>query len=106
MAYAHGHGAFTFRSLSVLLMATDISRALAHKRVLLIGGKGGAGKTTGSSSLAVHAAQQGRKVVLVSTDPAHSLSDICSSGVGPHIDQVQPTLHIFEKHTEHTVTGC
>ncbi|HLS17768.1 MAG TPA: ArsA family ATPase [Paenalcaligenes sp.] len=77
-------------------MATDISRALAHKRVLLIGGKGGVGKTTVSSSLAVHAAQQGRKVLLVSTDPAHSLSDIFARTIGPQEVHVSPNLYVCE----------
>lgn len=44
-------------------------------RVVICGGKGGVGKTTTSSSLAVSMAAQGHKVALISTDPAHSLGD-------------------------------
>lgn len=44
-------------------------------KVVICGGKGGVGKTTTSSSLAVAMAKAGHDVVIVSTDPAHSLGD-------------------------------
>jgi arsenite-transporting ATPase len=48
---------------------------LAGRRVILIGGKGGAGKTTVSIAAALHIAAS-RKVILFTTDPASNLSDI------------------------------
>lgn len=45
-------------------------------RVLFFGGKGGVGKTTISSAYALKRSEEGSKVLLISTDPAHSLSDI------------------------------
>ena len=39
------------------------------------GGKGGVGKTTTAAAAALAAAERGRRVLLVSTDPAHSLGD-------------------------------
>src|SRR5437016_13328129 len=40
-------------------------------------GKGGVGKTTVSTAYALHASgKPGRNVVLISTDPAHSLADV------------------------------
>lgn len=44
-------------------------------RVLLFTGKGGVGKTTSAAATATLAAARGLKTLVLSTDPAHSLSD-------------------------------
>ena len=41
----------------------------------MLGGKGGVGKTSSAASLGVRLAAQGGPTLVVSTDPAHSLSD-------------------------------
>jgi arsenite-transporting ATPase len=51
-------------------------------RFLLVGGKGGVGKTTWAAAQALAAADAGRRVLLVSTDPAHSLGDALRRPLG------------------------
>ncbi len=58
-------------------------------RLLLVGGKGGVGKTTCAAALALLLARSGRndgpppsRVVLLSTDPAHSLGDAIEADLG------------------------
>ncbi|KAL7543928.1 hypothetical protein ACHAXR_013294 [Thalassiosira sp. AJA248-18] len=80
--------------------------ALGHNgddlKFIFVGGKGGVGKTTSSSAIATLLAQHcNKRVLLVSTDPAHSLSDAfrCEFGNEPtspgmenlHVMEVDPT---------------
>ena len=58
-------------------------------RLLLVGGKGGVGKTTCAAALALLAARRGLggggpppEVLLLSTDPAHSLGDVLKAELG------------------------
>ena len=61
-------------------------------RILLFTGKGGVGKTTVAAATAARAAAQGLRTIVVSTDPAHSLSDAFDVELGDHPSPVAPGL--------------
>ena len=52
-----------------------------QRRFILVGGKGGTGKTSISTSIAVKFAREGQRTLIISTDPAHSLSDSLAQDV-------------------------
>lgn len=55
---------------------------------LFFTGKGGVGKTSLSCATAIHLAQQGRKILLVSTDPASNVSQVFSQEIGNKITTI------------------
>ena len=70
--------------------------ALLLKPVTFFGGKGGVGKTTVAAAAALAAADAGHRTLLVSTDPAHSTSDILEVRLGPEPTTVAPNLDALE----------
>jgi arsenite-transporting ATPase len=70
--------------------------ALLDRQVVFFGGKGGVGKTTCSSAFALAASQRGQRTLLVSTDPAHSTSDIFERPIGPSERELTPALSAIE----------
>jgi arsenite/tail-anchored protein-transporting ATPase len=65
-------------------------------RIILFTGKGGVGKTTAAAATALKAAQQGIKTLVISTDPAHSLSDALDIKLTPEPVEIQPNLFAQE----------
>ena len=61
-------------------------------RVILFTGKGGVGKTTVAAATALRCADAGLRTIVVSTDPAHSLSDVFDVDLGPLAVEVAPNL--------------
>ena len=65
-------------------------------RIILFTGKGGVGKTTVAASTALKAAKEGKKTLIISTDPAHSLSDALDIQLSPEPMEVAPNLFAQE----------
>jgi arsenite-transporting ATPase len=70
--------------------------SLIDQQVVFFGGKGGVGKTTCSAAFALAASRQGQRILLVSTDPAHSTADIFQAPIGPVERELQPRLTALE----------
>ncbi|MDX1588806.1 MAG: ArsA family ATPase [Oleiphilaceae bacterium] len=68
------------------------------------GGKGGVGKTTCAAAYAVGQASRGQQVLLVSTDPAHSLGDLLGQKLGMRDSTVCPGLTALEIDPEQALT--
>ncbi|AGB39565.1 ArsA family ATPase [Natronococcus occultus] len=68
---------------------------------IFYGGKGGVGKTTCAAATGTRLADAGRKTLVVSTDPAHSLSDSLETELGPKPRKLErgpePTLETDSK---------
>jgi len=70
--------------------------SLLDRQVVFFGGKGGVGKTTCSAAFALAASRRGKRVLLVSTDPAHSTSDIFERHIGGSECELLPNLSAIE----------
>jgi arsenite/tail-anchored protein-transporting ATPase len=62
-------------------------------RTILYTGKGGVGKTSVAAAAARRCAAAGLRTVVLSTDPAHSLSDSLQAELGSEPTLVAPNLH-------------
>jgi len=69
-------------------------------RILLVTGKGGVGKTTVSAATALKATDLGYRSLIVSTDPAHSLSDAFGVPLGDDPREIVPGLHAQQIDTQ------
>ena len=77
---------------------------LLSRPVVMVGGKGGVGKTTCCSALAMECARRGERVLLLSTDPTPSLADILEVPRNPgQVIRIMDNLHVLEFHQEQLV---
>jgi len=73
-----------------------VTLPLADRRIIYVGGKGGVGKTTVAASVALRFADEGKRVLVVSTDPAHSLGDVFKTEIGSRPRALAPGLRGLE----------
>ena len=89
-------------------IATSMSRYLrdhAALKYLFFGGKGGVGKTALAGATALWLASQGRRTLLASTNPVHSLSGLLAQSVFGAATPVKdaPNLWAYEIDTKETI---
>jgi arsenite-transporting ATPase len=96
-------GKATWRASAPEAPNADILPLIAgdDTRLILFGGKGGVGKTTcaAAAALGVASAGRGRRVLLLSTDPAHSLADVFGAPIADSATTIRggpPNLEVRE----------
>ncbi|MBA2440801.1 MAG: ArsA family ATPase [Rubrobacter sp.] len=72
------------------------ARGAQTSRLAFFGGKGGVGKTTLAAACATLLAARGQKTLLVSTDPAHSTSDILGEKLTGEPKRIEEDLWAVE----------
>lgn len=70
------------RLFSTRIFVTSPLQAETQTQFIFFGGKGGVGKTSSSSAVAIRLSDQGLNTLIVSTDPAHSLGDALDVNLG------------------------
>jgi arsenite/tail-anchored protein-transporting ATPase len=73
-------------------------------RTILYTGKGGVGKTSVAAATALRCAADGRRTLILSTDPAHSLADSLQTELGAEPTEVAANLDAAEIDAQHELT--
>lgn len=73
-------------------------------RITFFGGKGGVGKTTCSAAWALQNASPGHRILLMSTDPAHSLGDLLARRLDGRPKAITADLDALELSPETALT--
>jgi len=89
--HAHDRG-----SSEIPVEATaDLPEGVDAPEYVLYGGKGGVGKTTMAAATALSSAADGTATLVVSTDPAHSLSDTLDTDIPPRPTRIREELPLW-----------
>ncbi|MGE5553593.1 MAG: ArsA family ATPase [Betaproteobacteria bacterium] len=87
-------------------MSLDLKAYIAENpklKYIFFGGKGGVGKTVMAGTAALWFARQGKRTLLASTNPVHSLSSLLGMNVFGKPTQVAPNLDAYEIDTRDTI---
>jgi len=86
-----------FRSLRRADPLPLCSLSLPSARFIMIGGKGGVGKTTTAAATALYLARQrpDQRILVFSTDPAHSVGDSFDQPVGAQVTPIAPYDNLY-----------
>jgi arsenite-transporting ATPase len=76
-------------------------KAVLMTRIILFTGKGGVGKTTIAAATALKSAELGNRTLVISTDPAHSLSDSFGVRLDPFPTKIAKNLEGMEVNVEY-----
>jgi len=95
----------TAETAAIAETMADFLRAHAGLKYVFFGGKGGVGKTVMAGATALWAAEQGRRTLLASTNPVHSLSGLLDQDVFGRQVAVAgvPNLTAYEIDTRETI---
>jgi arsenite-transporting ATPase len=74
---------------------TDVPTGVDAPEYVLYGGKGGVGKTTMAAATALASARDGTATLVVSTDPAHSLSDTFETEIPASPERIRDDIPLY-----------
>ena len=78
------------------------SLSLPSARFIMVGGKGGVGKTTSAAATALYLARRrpDQRILVFSTDPAHSVADSFDQPVGAQVTPIEPYDNLYAYETD------